>query len=264
MNKQILFKDSKIAYKITGKGPTVVLLHGFLENLSMWEHLESQLNKTNCVICIDLPGFGNSDAISDNHTMDIMAESVYEILKHENISKCTMVGHSMGGYVTLAFADKYENILTGIVLFHSQAFADDDNTKLNRNRTIKIVEENHAHFISSFIPTLFTDENAKKHSDEIKLIVQQSLQTKNAGITAALAGMRDRNDYQNLLSKLKIPVLFIIGKSDTRIPLDKILKQIVLPKISECLILSDVGHMGFIEAKYITNNAVIQFVNRHN
>ncbi len=260
MKKQISHKGTEIIYTVTGSGNTVVFLHGFLEDLTMWDSFATKLSASNKVVAIDLPGFGDSGMISTEHTMGLMADAVAAVIENENIQVCTMVGHSMGGYVTLAFADSYSDKLSGIVLFHSQAAADDDKTKENRNRTIKIVENNHVNFISSFIPSLFTDENAIIYSDKIQQITQRSLRTKNEGVIAALAGMRDRNNYLALLSELEIPVLFIAGKGDLRIPLGKIVEQIILPKVSLSLILERVGHMGFIEADEITYNAVAQFV----
>jgi len=260
VNKQLIFKDTKINYTITGSGNVIVFLHGFLENLTMWNKFSDVLSKTNKIIAIDLPGFGNSEIISNNHSMNMMAEVVFAIIEYENISKCIIVGHSMGGYVALAFAKLFEDKLFGIVLFHSHAAADDDETKTNRNKTIHIVERNHAKFISGFIPSLFAEENIIKFSSQIQEIVNSSLQTKNDGIIAALAGMRDREDNQKLLTKLNIPVLFIVGKEDSRIPLEKIIQQIDLPKVSKTLILDNVGHMGFIEAQEQTCSAVAKFV----
>ena len=261
--KQVFYKNIKIAYTKSGNGKVIVLLHGFLEDLTMWDELVGKFSVDNTVISIDLPGFGESGMISMNHSMDDMADAVAAVINNEKVSKCILVGHSMGGYVALAFANKYENKLRGIVLFHSQAAADDEKTKINRDRTIKIVENNHANFISAFIPSLFSDENAIKFSGKIQQIVEKSLLIKNEGIIAALAGMRDRDDFTNLLLQLDVPVLFIVGKKDTRIPLDKISKQIILPKISESLILDSVGHMGFIEAQELTCNAIVGFAKRY-
>ena len=259
--KHTEFRGAEIAYKIRGNGVAVVLLHGFLEDSTMWDELTKELAETNTVIAVDLPGFGDSGMIDSNHTMKIMCDAVAAVLSHEGINKCFMVGHSMGGYVMLEFANRHQEMLNGIVLFHSQAAADDDNTKENRNRTIKIVESNHANFISSFIPSLFTDENAIKYKAEIDRIINQSLLTKNEGIIASLAGMRDRSDRIELLGKLEIPVLFIAGKQDSRIPLNKIMEQITLPKLSQSLILNNVGHMGFVEAKSLTFKALKCFIN---
>ncbi len=263
MNKEITFKGAKINYTITGIGDTIVFLHGFLENLTMWDVFSEKLSETYKVITIDLPGFGKSEVISDNHSMRTMAGAVNSVINHEGISKCILVGHSMGGYVALAFSELFENKLNGIVMFHSQAAADDEEAKINRNRTIKIVENNHAKFISGFIPSLFTEDNAVKFSTQIQQIIDSSLLTKNIGIIAALAGMRDRKDYQELLTRLKIPVLFIAGEEDSRIPLEKIKYQIALPEFSESLILENVGHMGFIEAKDLTYNAIENFIAKY-
>ncbi|MFK5856958.1 MAG: alpha/beta hydrolase [Bacteroidota bacterium] len=262
MSKQISFKGAKIAYTVNGTGKAVVLLHGFLEDRTMWNELVNKLSASCKVIAIDLPGFGDSGMISEKHSMKTMAEAVNAVINNEGILRCTMIGHSMGGYVTLAYADLFIDKLNSIVLFHSQAAADDEETKLVRNRTIKIVESSHASFISSFIPSLFTDENAIKFKEEIREIIKRSLLTKNEGIIAALAGMRDRMDFIKLLSQLEIPILFIAGKLDSRIPVNKITEQIEIPKFSESLILDNVGHMGFIEAKEITFNTIAQFVNK--
>jgi len=261
--KQISYQNAKIVYTTRGVGKVVVLLHGFLEDLTMWDEFVGKLSSNYKVISIDLPGFGESGMISNNHGMNTMADVVAAVIENEGESKCTIVGHSMGGYVALAFANKYENKLVGLVLFHSQAAADDEKTKVNRNRTIEIVENNHAKFISSFIPSLFSDENAIKLSSKIKHIVDKSLLTTNEGIIAALAGMRDRGDYLKMLPKLDIPVLFIAGKQDSRISLEKISNQIILPKTSESLIMGNVGHMGFIEAPELTYKAVEGFLRRY-
>ena len=179
MNKEITFKGAKINYTITGIGDTIVFLHGFLENLTMWDDFSEKLSATYKVIAVDLPGFGQSDTISENHSMSTMAEAVNSVINHEGISECILVGHSMGGYVALAFAELFGNKLNGIVLFHSQASADNEEAKTNRNRTIKIVENNHAKFISGFIPSLFTEDNAVKFSTQIQQIIDSSLLTKN-------------------------------------------------------------------------------------
>ena len=168
MNNFIIYKDTKIFYTVTGSGNAVIFLHGFLENLTMWSEFSKMLSETNKVIAIDLPGFGQSGIISNNHSMSIMANVVNAVIKNEKISKCIIVGHSMGGYVALAFAELFEDKLNGIILFHSQAASDNKEAIINRNRTIKIIENNHAKFISGFIPSLFTEENTVLFSSEIQ------------------------------------------------------------------------------------------------
>jgi len=174
-----------------------------------------------------------------------------------------MVGHSMGGYVTLAFADQYPAKLKGFVLFHSQAEADDADGKINRDRAIDIVKKNHKSFIASFIPLLFAEENVNQFRNEITDLQKISSGTSPEGIVAALAGMRDRKDSSELLKQVDIPVFFIIGKRDSRMSLAKIMPQLELPKNCEALILDGVGHMGFIEAKELTYKALEYFIERN-
>ena len=263
MNKKILYKQSTINYNVDGDSAIpIILIHGFLEELSIWDNLYKKLSTTNKVIAVDLPGFGKSESISEVHSMSLMAVVVEKILNKEAVSECIMIGHSMGGYVCLAFADLFPKKIKGIVLFHSHAAADDNMAKHNRDRTIEIINKNHSKFISAFIPTLFAEENIYKYSVEIKHLTEASLQTDDKGIIAALMGMRDRKDYLEFIKEIDIPVLFIIGKQDSKIPLEKINLQITLPKISEAIILDNVGHMGFIEAKDITFATIDSFVSK--
>ncbi len=259
MEKQLIFNNHTVNYNVLGSGPTMVLLHGFLESLSIWDDFANALSKTNKVVAIDLPGFGKTDVFSENHSMELMADAVAAVLQHEKVKQCLITGHSMGGYVALAFAKKYGDMLKGLVLFHSHAAADDEQGKINRDRTIEIVKKNHKDFIAGFIPLLFAENNIDKFTAEINALKAISLKTSAQGVTAALAGMRDREDHRKLLSQLNFPVLFIIGKQDSRISIEKILPQIALPKHSEALILDNVGHMGFIESRRQTLRTLAHF-----
>ena len=263
MEKQVSFADGQINYVIKGRGEAVILLHGFLENHSIWNEFAEELSSNYQVIAIDLPGFGKSTASGRVNSMSFMAEAVNAVLEQELVEKCILVGHSMGGYVTLAFARKFQDKLAGIVLFHSQAASDDEQGKINRDRTVKIVKSDHGSFIHEFVPTLFCEEMVSQYSDQIEVLKAHSLNTPVTAITAALEGMRDREDSLNLLAELTIPVFFIVGKKDSKIPLNKIMEQISIPANSEALIVDNVGHMGFIEAKTLTFQALQHFIERN-
>jgi len=259
MEKQLKVKNHTVNYSVLGSGPALVLLHGFLESMAIWDDFANALSKTNKVITIDLPGFGKTDIFSENHSMELMADTVEAVLENGNIKYCLLAGHSMGGYVRLAFANKYAHRLKGLVLFHSHAAADDEQGRINRDRTIEIVKKNRKDFIAGFIPLLFAEQNIEKFAEKIEELKSISLKTSAEGVTAALAGMRDRDDHTALLKQLDIPVLFIVGKQDSRIPIEKILPQIALPKHAEALILDEVGHMGFIEARKQTLRTLAHF-----
>jgi len=248
MEKQIQWRGKRLNYQLEGQGQAVILLHGFLENYHLWDGLIKRLTPKFLVLAIDLPGFGKSEVYSENHSMNFMAEAVKGIMDHEKLPHALLMGHSMGGYVSLAFAKLFQDQTRGLVLFHSQAAADDEPGKENRNRTIEVVKKDHKNFISQFIPLLFAESNISVFQKEIAHFREESLKTSAAGVIAALAGMRDRDNNLALLSQLEVPVYFVVGKQDSRIPMGKIIPQLSLPKFSEVLFIDSVGHMGFVEA----------------
>lgn len=255
-------KKNLLHYSISGKGPTIVLLHGFLESGEVWKSFTRRLSQSFQVITIDLPGHGLSENPGPVNTMDDMAEAVRYVLKSLHVTASLMVGHSMGGYVTLAYAEKFPRTLKGFVLFHSQAGADSAEARINRGRTIALVQKDHHGFIKNFIPDLFDPGNVKKFGKEIENLKTLADKTPKEGIIAALEGMKIRPDRQHVLLNAKVPVLFIIGKNDKRIPMEAVIPQTLLPEHSEALMLDHVGHMGFIEASGKTFAAIKGFADR--
>ncbi|MDZ7743390.1 MAG: alpha/beta fold hydrolase [Bacteroidota bacterium] len=259
MEKNLDFRNKQIHYSQSGNGPCLVLLHGFLESLQIWDSFRQPLENDFTVICIDLPGFGKSDVFSENHNMDFMAEVVYAVLQENKIDQCVMAGHSMGGYVSLAFARNYPAMLKGLCLYHSHAAADNEEAKENRNRTLEIVDKGKKNFINNFIPTLFAKGNVAAFDEQIEQLKAWARETSAEGIKAALQGMRDRQSQLNLLTETDIPIQFIIGKQDKKIPFNKILAQVSLCRHSEIIFLREAGHMGFVEAPKICLQAMTSF-----
>ncbi|PLX00176.1 MAG: alpha/beta hydrolase [Marinilabiliales bacterium] len=262
MEKLLTLNNGNIGYKTEGSGPCIVLLHGFLESSDTWGGFSQKLSEYYTVISPDLPGHGSSSVFGFDHPMEFMASAVKAILDAENIDSAVVCGHSMGGYVSLAFAKAYPGVMKGLILFHSHASADSEEVKENRLRTVKVVEENKLGFITSFVPSLFSPANTARLEGEITRLQEESKKTTTEGVTAALLGMRSRKSSLGLLTTAQYPVLFISGKQDSRIPLDKALSQMVLPPHSEALILDNTGHMGFIEQPQKTVSAVIGFTKR--
>lgn len=246
--KSILFKGKKIFFADTGKGKTIVLLHGFTESSGIWDHFVKKLSGSYRVIVIDLAGHGKSECIEPVHSMDLQADVVYEVLNQRRVKKCAMVGHSMGGYTTLAFASKYPGMLKGICLFHSHPFPDSAADRKNRDRAIGIVKQDRFSFLASYITSLFAESSRRALKKKIDGLIKQASGFPKEGIIAALAGMKIRKNQSAVLKSLNIPVLFIIGLKDSKAPLDKLWKMVSLPLRSECLILRNVGHMGYLEA----------------
>ncbi len=259
MDKTILYNNKSIHYRISGTGKCVVLLHGFIESLDIWDEFVIDLEKDFCTIAIDLPGHGKSDCLGDIHTMEQMAEVVKAVLHFEKIPHCVLVGHSMGGYVALSFLQLFPQMLNALCLFHSNANADSPEASVNRARTIELIKQNKHPFLSAFIPDLFAQENISKFDSEIKVLQERALQISPESLIASIKGMMARSDHSKLLSHARIPFLFIIGKKDTRSSFKQVLEQAQNVQHAEILLLDMVGHMGYIESKQVTLRVLHNF-----
>ena len=239
---------------------TLVLLHGFLQNLDVWSsYVLSYMNRFR-VITVDLPGHGLTDTFCDVHTMDFMARVVKDILVDAGVDQCVMVGHSMGGYVALAFADKYPYSLRGLGLISSHAMADSEQHRRYREEACQQAETNRANYILGFIPSLFDDSRRPALSKEIKDIQEQSLLTTTQAVVAAQRGMAQRPSRIGLLQNIDMPVLFIYGKNDPRIDIEVAVSQTLLPRNSETHLLDQVAHMAFIEEREYVKPRLANFV----
>jgi pimeloyl-ACP methyl ester carboxylesterase len=251
MKQKISFMNSEISFKAKGKGSAVVLVHGFPESSAIWDDFANELSKDFFVVAPDLPGHGASRMPSGFSGMETFADSVHAVITHLQLSKFTIVGHSMGGYVAMAYAGKYEseNLLNGICLFHSTVFADSDEKKNNRNRAIEAVKKDKVSFIGELIPNLFTKENVVKYSDEINKLKEIAKICSAETIAASLAAMRDRADSSDFARNTSLPFQFIIGKRDVSVPFEINFPMTSFPKTTFTHLLDNVAHMGFIEAR---------------
>ncbi|MHC1776761.1 MAG: alpha/beta fold hydrolase [Lentimicrobium sp.] len=262
MSEFISFRETPIHFRTTGSGPWVVLLHGFLESIEIWDGFAAQLEKEFSVLMVDLPGHGRSGMVDEVHSMDLMAECVLKITDHLRIDSFTICGHSMGGYVSLKIAETRPLKAKGVVLFHSHAAPDDETARDNRLRTINIVKQNRSNFIHQFIPDLFSDESRAQLKEEVEKLVNRAASTSGRSIVAALYGMMERSGGLDFLMSTSIPLLFVIGKDDSRMPYQKLIAQAMLPAHTEILLLDKVAHMGFLEAPEKTLPVVADFFKR--
>ena len=242
---QIGYKNTKISYSVTGKGNAVVLLHGFLENQTMWQNLVPELSKKHRIITIDLLGHGESGCLGYVHSMEDNAEAIHSVLSTLRIRKAIFVGHSMGGYVALAFADLYPATVKGLVLLNSTSKADSEERKTNRNRAIKAVKNDYIGFVRLSIANLFNPDNRERLIDEIEKVRAEALKTPLQGIVASLEGMKIRKDRETLLRSAAYPILLILGKKDPVLNYEDCLKQI--ENTAAKLITFPDGHMCHIE-----------------
>ncbi len=245
MYKHTHFKNTKISYTDAGKGTAVVLLHGFLENSTMWNYLAPVLSQKNRVVCIDLLGHGQTDCLGYVHTMEDMSDAVHQVLSELKIRKAIFVGHSMGGYVALAFAELYPEFMKGLVLLNSTSRADSDERIANRTRAIKAVKQNYVAAVRMSIANLFSEENREKLIEQIEWVREEALQTPLQGIIAAQEGMKLRKDREVLLHFAPYPIMLILGKKDPVLNYEENLEQIEGTNVQ--LVTFNDGHMSHLE-----------------
>ncbi|MFC2096319.1 alpha/beta fold hydrolase [Bacteroidota bacterium] len=263
MKSHLVLNNKKVFYTDKGHGAVIVLLHGYLESLEIWSDFSTELSKKYRVISFDIPGHGDSEIVSKNHSMKNLAEIIYKSLNVLKINKCLLIGHSMGGYLTLMMHKLFPELLLGFCLFHSHPFADTEETKKKRLREIELVKDGRKDLIAKFnIPNAFATDNIKKFNNEAKRAIEIALQTSENGIIANLNTMMNRPDFSESLSNSSIPFLYILGKKDNYIDYKLIGGKVVLPQLSELCVLEKSGHMGFIEEKEKSLSCIMQFINR--
>ncbi|MGB7786198.1 MAG: alpha/beta hydrolase [Salinimicrobium sp.] len=210
----LLFKDTPIHYSTAGSGDAVILLHGFLESRDIWEPFITEFSEYGQVVTIDLPGHGQSGCIAEVHSMELMAEAVNAVLDKLQLQKCDFIGHSMGGYVILAFLENYPAKVGDIMLLNSHPQEDSEEKKEVRTRSIEVVKKNKKAYISMAISNLLTPEDDKKFAPEVQELKEKAYKFPTAGITAALQGMRIRKDRTSLLRNYDGTKLIVAGKED--------------------------------------------------
>ena len=258
------FKSSDIFYTDRGSGNVVVLLHGYLETNHIWDGFADELAKSFRVIAIDIPGHGKSGKVSEIHAMDLMAEAIDTVIKNLEIDKVFVIGHSMGGYVTLAYLANYRHKISGICLFHSTPFPDSEEKKANRNREIEIIRQGKQDLLFTANPTKgFANDNLERLKTKVEWAQKIAAQSPAEGIIALLEGMKIRPDRQELLKETYTPILYILGKKDNYIPFDLMYPVAKRSPKSEILTLENSGHMGFIEEPGICLDVLKSFIMQH-
>ena len=239
----------------------VVLLHGYLESMLVWDDFVPLLYKEVRVVTLDLPGHGISVVTGAVHTMDFLADTVADALKALGIGRCTLVGHSMGGYVALAFCERHPEMLDGVVLLSSTPNADTPEKAENRRREIALVKAGKKELLARVAPEAgFAEETRSRMKDYIEDLSEQVFVTEDEGIVALLNGMIARKDRNAMLRETKVPVLFILGRKDGYIPVEAAEKMVTEHPEAQVVWLENSGHMGFLEEPETTAQAILGFL----
>lgn len=261
MQKRIQFKGQLVEYEIKGTGSPVLLLHGFTEDRQIWNPMLIGLEAKYQWILPDLPGSGKS-AFNDQLTqITHFADVLHAILEAEKISSVALIGHSMGGYISMAFAEKYPERICALGLFHSSSYADSPEKKESRDKNIRFIQKNGAlPFIEQSIPGLYSDYFKAENPAEIRRQVEYYANFKPDSLVLYLEAMKERPATTGTLRSITKPVLFIMGEQDKAVPLKDALEQCHLPGISYIHILTHTAHMGMIENTSLCNSIVDQFL----
>ena len=253
----MLFKKLKLSYSDIGKGDPVLLLHGFLENSTMWVGIREDLSSSCRIIDMDLLGHGDTGNLGYIHKMEDQADLVIHLADELGLESLRLVGHSMGGYVALAVAEKRPVLVKGLCLMNSTSRADSEERKINRDRGIEAVKHNHRSFVRLAIPALFAENNREKFRKEIEGVTEEALKIGPQGIIAALEGMKVRKDRSALWKDGGFEKMMIIGEKDPALPATDLLKQAKAPGV-EKVVFKD-GHMSHIENREELLNALRGF-----
>lgn len=247
MQEYISYKNIQIAFTVEGKGKTIVLLHGFLESSTIWKNVVSAFRETHQIITIDLLGHGKTEKLGYIHSMETMAETVHAVLAELKVEKTSIIGHSMGGYVALAFAEKFPQQLEKLILLNSSTVADSEERKENRDRAKRLVKQNKQAFISMAIKNLFTDENRNALRTEINALVEEAVQLPEEYIIASVEGLKNRKDRTEILQQYSGEKIIIAGKNDPVVPFKEI--EAIAEKTNSTFISFEDGHMSYLENK---------------
>jgi len=269
MTDPFKYQNASIFFEDTGTGQPVVLLHGFGEDSHIFDYQVAFLNSHCRLIVPDLPGSGKSvvssklplEEISLCSSIEAMADAIAALIHSITAEPIILLGHSMGGYIALAFAEKYPERLKAFGLLHSSAFADSDEKKATRRKAIGSIAQNGAFaFLKIAIPALFAEGYKKEYAEEIEKLIKEGENFTKEALMAYYEAMINRPDRTHVLTGCKIPVLFVLGTADKAIPMDDVLKQVHLPDVSYFHVLENVGHMGMWEATAAFNSFILKFI----
>jgi pimeloyl-ACP methyl ester carboxylesterase len=275
LQEKIIKRDgSQIFYRTSGKGAPVVLVHGFGEDGEIWNRLLPALSQQHRVIVPDIPGSGRSERLKSGisksapahaPSLERYADVLRFLIESESAAPCTLIGHSMGGYITLAFAEQYGSMLNGMGLFHSTAAPDSEEKIANRLKGIGFIETYGASaFLRQAIPNLFGEKFKLDNAVIVEDLVEKGKYFSAESLIGYYQAMIQRPDRKAVLERFAKPVLFIMGEEDKAVNLPEQLSQSYLPAESHVYIWKDTGHMGMLERPEESIAVLLKFLGHVN
>jgi 3-oxoadipate enol-lactonase len=248
---KIRLNGIEFAYDRRGSGTTLVLLHGYPLDHTIWERILPLLESDFDLIVPDLRGFGESPVSPTPYMLSDLARDIGALLDQLGIKQAVIAGHSMGGYVALAFATIFPKIVRGLGLVATQAAADTPERKIGRYELAQRLESNDVAEVADSMPRLLTSD-ASLQARLKRLIQRQSA----AGMAANLRAMAERQDSSSFLPGFKFPVVVIHGLADKLIPVERASNVMTAVKKGHLTIIDSAGHMPMLEAPQATAKAL--------
>ncbi len=255
----------ELAYYDQGKGEqTILLIHGFGEDHAIWKNQIEFLSIHYRVIAPNLPGV-HCKPLALHHSqvpnIRMYVEVLHELMHHLHIEQYYIVGHSMGGYIGLSFADYYVNHVQGLLLFHSTTYEDNEAKKTSRMKVAEFIQEwGVSKYLETATPNLFGDAFKKTNPGVIQNVIDSGSGISQEAMIQFVFAMRNRKAMTHLLQQHTIPVWMIVGDADLAVPIQDSLEQIKLLPSSNSLLLYNVGHMGMYEATDQVNEFIHQCI----
>ncbi|GAA3923790.1 alpha/beta fold hydrolase [Hymenobacter algoricola] len=240
--------------------PTLVFLHGFAESREIWSELLSGFPADYRLVNLNLLGHGTNIHDVRDYSMEAQARYVAEKLQAAGVEKALLVGHSMGGYVALAFAERWPERVAGLALINSSAYADSEDKKASREKNVAFVERHGVEkFMESFIRPLFAPANRESMGRQREFLEEIGKATPAETIIGGLRAMAARPDRTKVLGTAKFPVLLVAGKEDLAVPLEHSVAQAPLAPVAHALFLAEVGHLAYFEEPSAVRRALVDF-----
>ena len=255
----------QLAYYDEGKGDqTILLIHGFGEDHRIWENQIKFLSTHYRIIAPNLPGI-HCKPLALHHSqapsIRMYVEVLHELMHHLHIEQYYIVGHSMGGYIGLSFADYYVNHVQGLLLLHSTTYEDNEAKKTSRMKVAEFIQEwGVSKYLETATPNLFGDAFKKSNPEAIQSVIDSGLNISQEAMIQYVFAMRNRKTMTHLLQQNTTPVWMIAGEADLAVPIQDSLEQIKLLPSSKSLVLKKVGHMGMLEATDLVNQFIHQCI----
>lgn len=244
-------KDGQFAeleYWVDGEGPAIVWIHGFAEDIRIWDRIRSTPLPHVTHIHLNLPGTGQSPLPQNTLSIQAMAQAVNDILIQEKQTQCIWLGHSMGGYIGIAFAELFPEKLIGLGFIHSSVYADDEVKKANRLKAINIIRAGgKAHFLQQVVASLYSSDSQINMPERIRDHFDMAMTIPDETLIQYYSAMIARANHTETLKRLECPVLFVLGEFDQAVPLSVGLEQSLLPAVTSVHILAHIGHTAMNE-----------------